>query len=94
MTQSPQNGSLLLGARGIEKQLLPELVDVITLLDQLSSLFGLDQLTKEVTRSLDHLVFLRKNLHFENDLFQEGLEPLAPNRSLVDTLALSIEHLV
>ena len=66
-------------ARGIEKQLLPELVDIITLLDQLGALFGLDQLTKEMTRSLDHLVLLRKNLHFENDLLQEGLEPLAAN---------------
>jgi hypothetical protein len=94
VTQSPQNGSLLLGACGILKQFLPEFVDVIASLDQLSSLFGLDELTKEVTRSLDHLVFLRKNLYFEDDLLQEGFEPLAVNRSWRNILTLGIEHLV
>lgn len=94
MTQCPQDGSLLLRARRIQKQLLPELVDVIAALDQFHSLLGFDELTEEVTRSLDHLVFLRKNLNFENDLLQEGLQSLAGNRALVDGLALCVESLV
>ena len=94
MTQCPQNGSLLWRACGIEKQFLPELVDVITALDQFSSLLGFDELAEEVARGLDHLVFLRKNLHFENHLLQEGLESLASDRTLVYSLALRAERLV
>ena len=57
-------------------------------------MLGFDELTKEVTRSLNHLVFLRKNLHFENHLLQEGLESLASNRTLVYSLALCAKRLI
>ena len=57
-------------------------------------MLGFDELTKEVTRGFNHLVFLRKNLHFENHLLQEGLESLAGDRTLVYSLALCTKRLV
>lgn len=94
MAQCPQDRSFLLRAGGILKQLLPEYVDVITAFDQFHSLLGFDELTKEVARGLDHLVFLWKNLDFEYYLLQEGLQSLAGNRALVGTFTLSAESLV
>ena len=67
----------------VAEEALLELADVVTLLDELSALCCLDELTEEMHRSLDDLVLLGQDLHLEDDLVQEGLElPLSSRASI------------